>query len=94
MIMLDCTLANLANICPRNLTDTDFNILTVRDNDLLERIRIVVVGPNIVSTSNGVIDRIFTQESPNARKFILSVDASQLYYYSMSQPMQNGLFTR
>ena len=61
MIMLDCTIANLANICPHNFTDTDFYILTVADSGVLERNRVFVVGPSIVFTSTRVVDGFFTK---------------------------------
>ena len=54
----------------------------------------VVDGLSIVSTRNAVVDETFIQKSANICKSIVGIDASQLYPYSMCQPMPTGLYTR
>ena len=95
MLKLRCTLPNLANICLHKTTDSHFYPFTKSDNDLLEKIREVLVrGPSIVFTPKSVVDETFTRKSLNLYKSIVGIDASQLYPYSMCQPMPTGLYTR
>ena len=54
----------------------------------------VVGGPSIVFTRKAVVDETFIRKSANKCKSIVGIDASQLYPYSMCQPMPNGLYTR
>ena len=51
-------------------------------------------GPSIVFTCKAVVDETFIRESRNLCKSIVGIDASQLYPYSMYQPMPTGLYTR
>ena len=63
--------------------------------DLLEKIREDVVGGSyIVFTRKAVADETFIRKSTNFCKSIVGIDASQLYPYSMCQPMPTGLYTR
>ena len=94
MLKLACTLLNLANICLHKSTDANFYPFTERDKDLLEKIREVVGGSSIVFTSKAVVDKTFIRKSTNICKSFLGIDASQLYTYSMCQPMTTGLYTR
>ena len=95
MLKLGCTLLNLANICFHKSTDSKFYPLTESDKDLLEKIREDMVGgPSIVFTRKTVVDEIFIRKSSNLCKSIVGIDASQLYPYSMCQPMPTGLYTR
>ena len=58
----------------------------------MEKIREDVVGgPSIVFTRKAVVDEIFIRKSTNICKSIVGLDASQLYPYSMCQPMPTGL---
>ena len=92
---LVCTLPNLANICLHKSTDAKFYPFTEGDKDLLETIREDVVGgPSIVFTRKAVVDETFIRKSTNICKSIVWIDASQLYSYSMCQPMPTGLYTR
>ena len=50
-------------------------------------------GPSIVFTRKAVVDETFTRNSSNLCKSIVGIDASQLYPYSMCQPMPTGLYT-
>ena len=95
MLKLDCSLPNLGNICLHKYTDAKFFPFTERDKDLLDKIREDVVGgPSIVFTRKSVVDKTFIQKSANICKSIIGIDASQLYSYSMCQPMPTGLYTR
>ena len=94
MLKLGCTLPNLANICLHKSTDAKFYPFTEGDKDLLEKIREDVVGgPSIVFTRKAV-DETFIRKSANICTSIVGIDASQLYPYSMCQPMATGLSTR
>ena len=95
MLKLGCTLPNLANICLHKSTDAKLNTFTEGDEDLLEKIREDVVGgPSIVFTRKAVVDETFIRKSTNICKSIVGIDASQLYPYSMCQPMPTVLYTR
>ena len=95
MLKLGCTLPNLANICLRKSTDAKVYPFTEGDKDILEKIREDVGGaPSIVFTRKAVVDETFIRKSANIGKSIVGIDVSQLYPYSMCQPMPNGLFTR
>ena len=50
----------------------------------------VVGGPSIVFTRKAVVDETFIRKSTNLCKSIVGIDASQLYPYSMCQPMPTG----
>ena len=54
----------------------------------------MVGGPSIVFTRKAVVDETFIRKSSNLCKSIVGIDASQLYPYSMCQPMPTGLYTR
>ena len=90
MLKLGCTLSNLANICLHKSTDSEFYSFTKSDKDLLEKIREDMVG----FTSKAVVDETFIRKSSNLCKSIVGIDASQLYLYSVCQPMPTGLYTR
>ena len=95
MLKLGCTLPNLANICLHKSTSANFYPFTETDKDLLQKIREDMVGgPSIVFTRKGVVDETFIRNSENICKSIVRIDASQLYPYSMCQPMPTGLYTR
>ena len=95
MLKLRCTLPNLAKICFLKSTDSKFYPFTESDKDLLEKIREDMVGgPSIVFIRKAVVDETFIRKSSNLCKSIVGMDASQLYPYSMFQPMPTGLYTR
>ena len=95
LLKLGCTLPILANICLHKSSDSIFCPFTESDKDLLEKIREVMVGgPSIVFTRKTVVDNSFICKSSNLCKSIVGIDASQLYPYSMCQPMPTGLYTR
>ena len=54
----------------------------------------MVGGPSIVFTRRAVVDETFIRKSQNVCKSIVGIDASQLYPFSMCQPMPTGLYTR
>ena len=95
MLKLGCTLPNLAKICLHKSTDSKFYPFTESDKDLLEKIREDMVGgPSIVFTRKAVVDETFIRKPSNLCKSIVGIDASQLYPYSMCQPMPTGLYTQ
>ena len=76
-------------------TDSKFYPFTESDKDLLEKIREDMVGgPSIVLTLKAVVDETFIRKSSNLCKSIVGINTSQLYPYSMCQPMPTGLYTR
>ena len=95
MLKLGCTFPNRAKICLHKSTDAKIHLFTERHKDLLEKIRKDVVGgPSIVCTRKQVVDETFIRKSANICKSIVVIEASQLYPYSMCQPMPTGLYTR
>ena len=92
MLKLGCTLPNLANICRHKSTSAKFYPFTESDKDLLQKIpEDMVGGPSIVFTRKAVVDETFIRDSGKICKSIVGIDASQLYPYSMCQPMPTGL---
>ena len=92
---LGCSLPNLANNCLHKSTSAKFYPFTETDKNLLEKIREDMVGgPSIVFTRKAVVDETFIRNSENICKSIVGIDASQLYPYSLCQPMPTGLYTR
>ena len=62
---------------------------------MLEKLREDMVGgPSIVFTRKAVVDEAFIRKSSNLCKSIVGFDATQLYPYSMCQPMPTGFCTR
>ena len=95
LLKLGCTLPNLADICLHKSTSTKFYPFIESDKDLLHKIREDIVGgPPIVFTRKAMVDETFIRNSGNICKSIVGIDASQLYPYSMCQPMPTGLYTR
>ena len=95
MLKLGCTLSSLANLCFHKSTNAKFYPFTMGDRDLLEKIREDVVGgPSIVFTRKAVVDETFIRESTSLCRSIVGIDASQLYPYSMRQPLPTGIFAR
>ena len=95
MLKLGCTLPNLANIYLHKSTVAKFYPFTEGNKDLLEKNREDVVGgPYIVFTRKAVVNETFIRKSTNISKLIVGIDASQLYPYSMCQPLTTGLYTR
>ena len=63
--------------------------------DSLQKIREYMVGgPSIVFTRKAKVDGTFIRNSGNFCKSIVGIDASQLYPYTMCQPMPTGLYTQ
>ena len=94
MLKLGCTLPNLAKICLHKSTDSKVYPFTESDKDLLEIREDMVGGPSFVFTRKAVVDETFIRKSSNLCKSIVGINASQLYPYSMCQPMPTGLYTR
>ena len=51
-------------------------------------------GPSIVFTCKAVVDETHIHNSKKVCQSIVGIDASQLYPYSMCQPMPTGLYAR
>ena len=95
MLNLGCTLPNLANICLHKSNDAKIYPLTEIDKHLSENIREHVVGgSSIVFTRKAVVDETFIRKSANICKSIVGIDSSQIYCYSICQPMPTSLYTR
>ena len=95
MLKLGCALPNSTNIRLHKSTDSKFYRFTESDKDLLEKIREDMVGgPSFVFTRKAVVDETVIRKSSNLCKSFVGIDASQLYPYSMCQPMPTGLYTR
>ena len=95
MLKLGCALQNLANICLHKSTDAKIYPFTKGDKDLLEKVRQNVVRcSSIVFPCKAVFDETFIRKSANSCKSTVGIDASQLYPYSICQPMPTGLYTR
>ena len=95
VLMLGCTLPNLANICLHKSTNRKFYPFIEADKDLHEKIRSEMTGgPSLVFKWKAVVDKTFIRRSNNVCKAILGIDASQLYPFSMCQAMPTGLYTR
>ena len=94
MLKLGCTLPNLANIRLHKSTNSKFYPFTESDKVLLEKRRENMVGgTSIVFARKAVVDETFIRKSSSLCKSIVGIDASQLYPYSMCQPMPTGLNT-
>ena len=92
LLKLGCTLPNLANICLHKSTSAKFHPFTETEKDLLQKIgENMVGGPSIVFTRKAVVDETFIRDSRNICKSIVGIDASQLYPYSLCQPMPTVL---
>ena len=95
MLKLGCTVPNLAIICLYKSTRAKFYPFTETDKDLLLKIREDMVGgSSIVFTRKAMVDETFIRNSGNICKSSVGIDASQMYPYSMCQPMPTGLYTR
>ena len=95
MLKLGCTLPNLANICLHKSTSAKFYSINETDKDFLQKIREDMVGgPTIVFTRKAVVDETFIRNSGKICLSSVGIDASQLYPYSICQPMPTGLYTQ
>ena len=94
-LKLGCTLPKLANICLHKSTGAKFYPFTETHKDLLQRTREYMVGgPSTVFTRKAAVDEIFIRNSKKFCESIVGIHASQLYIYSICQPMPTGLYTR
>ena len=93
MLKFGCTLPNLANICLHKSTDAKFYPFTEKYKVLLKKIKEdMVSGPSIVFTRKAVVDKTFIRKLTYLNISIVGIDASQLYPYSMFQPMPTSSF--
>ena len=95
-LKLGCTLLVLANICLHKSTSAKLYPNTETDKDLLQKIRENMVScRSIVFTRKAVVDETFIRNSRSFFKPLVGTDASQLYPYSMCEPMPpTRLYTR
>ena len=95
MLKPGSTIPNLAIIYLHKPTQAKIYPSQEGDKNLLEKIREEVVGgPSIVLTRKAVVDETFIRKSTNVCKTLVGIDASQLYPYSMCQPIPTGFYTR
>ena len=95
MLKLGCTLPNLLIICLHKSTSAKFYPFTETDKDLMQKFREDMVGgPSIVFRRRVVVDETFIRNSRKICNSIGGIDASQLYPYSVCQPMPTGIYTR
>ena len=95
MLKIDFTLPILANICLHKSTDVKFYPSIEGDKNLLGKIREDVIGgPSIFFAHKTVVNKFFIRKPTNICKSIVGNDGSNLYPYSMCQPMPTGLYTR
>ena len=95
MLKLGCTLPTLANICLHKSTSAKFYSFIETDTKLLQKIpEDIVGGPFIVFTREAAVDEAFIRKPRNNCQYFVGIDASQLYPYSMCQPMPRGLYMR
>ena len=92
MLKHGCILSNLTNICLQKSTDSKIHLLTETNIDLLEKTKKDMVGGTfIVFALKLLMYEVLIQKSTSLCKSIVGIDASQLYPYSMCQPMPTGL---
>ena len=95
MLKLGCTLPILANICLDQSTSAKLYPFAETHKSLLKTSREDMdSGPSIVFRRKAVVDESFITNSGNMCKSIVGIDASQLYPYSMCQPMPTRLYSR
>ena len=88
ILKLGCTLPNLPNVCLHKPIDANFYTFTEGDNDFVQKIKqIMVGGPSNVFSRKAVSDKIFFPKFTNLCKSFVGIDANQLFFYSMCQPM-------
>ena len=88
MLKLGFTLPNLASFSWHKSTDLTFYPSAKTNKELPEKIREdMVVGPSVAFTRQTVVGKTLKHKPTNLCNFIVSFDASQLYPFSMCQPM-------
>ena len=74
LLMLGCTLPNLANICVHKSTDAKFYPFTEGDKDLLEKIpEDVVGGPSIVFTRKALLMKLLFESLQTFANLLLGL---------------------
>ena len=54
----------------------------------------MIGGPSIIFRGKVVVDQTYIRNSENINKFIVGIDGSQFYPFSMCQEMPTALYTR
>ena len=94
-LKLGCAIPDLANICLRKSTSANFYPFNESDKDLLQKIREDMVGGHsTVFRRKAVVDETFIRKTRKICKTKFGIDESQVYPYSMCQPMPTRLYTR
>ena len=94
MLKIGCIIPKLAIICLHKSREANFYPFTEAEKDLVQKLReFVAVGLSIIFTCKAASDGTFIRKSTNTCKSIVGIDPSQLYFYSMCQPMPVGLHT-
>ena len=94
MLKLGCTLPNLQTFACITQQIQSFTLLLKATKTCWRRFVKIWLLPSIVFKRKAVVDETFIRKSMNLCKSIVGIDASQLYPYSMCQPMPTGLYTR
>ena len=102
MYEVGCTIPNLDSIYLHNskvfsmqATDADFNPSTQGDKDFPQKSQKNLTGGLFtVFTHKANIDRGFSRKSPIVCQPIVGIDVSQLYPFSICQPMPTGFYMR
>ena len=96
VLKLGCTMKNLANVCLHKPTDSN-SIPSQREIKTFWKIikkTPLVVHLSFIHAKRLFLKLLFERKFTNIFDFIVRIDASQLYHYSMGQPMLTGLYTR
>ena len=95
MVKRASTLPGLANIMLHESTPALISLFLTKDKDLEFLLRQKIVGgASIIFTRYHKVGETKIRFSDNLVSTIIGVDASQLYPFSMSQPMPVGIYTR
>ena len=95
MPKLGCAFSILPNIFLQVSASAKFSPFTENDKDLQSKVREDMVGgPSVVFTRKSVVDETHTGKSTSLCKWIVRIDASQLYPHSRCQPMPKSFYTR
>ena len=94
-LKVGCTRPNLAKCCLHSSTSAKFYPFTESDKGLLSEVREhMVQGPPIVFTRKAVVDKTHIRKSTIVCISSATIDVSQLYSYSLCQPMHTGCYKR
>ena len=93
LFQLSCTQPNLANICLHKSTDAKLYPFTGGDKDLKEKIEKTPLVAHLLFLHAKPLLMKFSSEILQTYANLYEIDASQLYPYSLCQPMPTGIYT-